>query len=144
MTPVTPRFAILAADFNTDVVHPMIASATATIQELEAKLVRTLHVPGCYELPLVAETLLRRGDVEALIALGYIERGETLHGEVMGHVVHAKLVDLSLQYRKPIGLGIIGPGATLEQAQTRKVAYGRSAVMAAMQSLKLLAEIHKA
>ena len=32
-----------------------------------------------------------------LITLGYIERGETQHGEVMGHVVHRALVELQLR-----------------------------------------------
>ena len=59
---------------------------------------------------------------DGLVVLGYIERGETLHGEVMGHVVHTALVQLQLKYRKPVGIGIIGPGATAEQAQAQSAA----------------------
>ena len=72
-------------------------------------------MPGSYEMPLIADVLLGREDVDALVVLGYIERGETLHGEVMGNVVHAALVQLQLKHRKPMGLGVIGPGATPEQ-----------------------------
>jgi 6,7-dimethyl-8-ribityllumazine synthase len=59
----------------------------------------------------------------------------------MGHVVHAALVQLQLRYRKPAGIGIIGPGATLEQAATRKEPYARAAVRAMLASLKCLREL---
>jgi len=64
--------------------------------------------------------LLKKGNFDALLVLGYIEKGETLHGEVMGHVVHRSIVELQLQYSVPIAIGIIGPGATIEQARERK------------------------
>jgi 6,7-dimethyl-8-ribityllumazine synthase len=97
-----------------------------------AILLRVVRVPGCYETPLVADRLLAQEAVDALVVLGTIERGETLHGEVMGHVVHAALVQLQLKHQKPIGLGIIGPGATPEQAEARKVSSARAAVQAVL------------
>jgi 6,7-dimethyl-8-ribityllumazine synthase len=74
------------------------------------------------------------------VVLGYIERGETLHGEVMGHTVHAAIVQLQLQYKRPIGIGIIGPGATKEQAELRKTDYAAAAVRATMRSLEALGD----
>jgi len=59
--------------------------------QLGLRVVCTVRVPGAYETPLVAKKLLARKDVDALVVLGFIERGETLHGEVMGHVVHRAL-----------------------------------------------------
>ena len=94
-----------------------------------------MTVPGCYEVPLLASKLIARADVDALVVLGYIERGETLHGEVMGHVVHRSLMDMSIAHGKPVGLGIIGPGATSEQAEVRQDGYARAAVKAALAAL---------
>jgi len=54
---------------------------------------------------------------DAIVVLGYIEKGETKNGELMGHVVVKTIKDLELRYNKPIGIGIIGPGATHEQAK---------------------------
>lgn len=131
--------AILAAEFNAKLVATMIEAATDEVQKSGSTVVEVVHVPGSYEMPLLADMLLERGDVDALVVLGYIERGETLHGEVMGNVVHAALVQLQLKHRKPMGLGVIGPGATPEQAETRKVDYARAAVRAALKSCALLA-----
>ena len=83
---------------------------------------------------VAALQIARESDVDCLVVLGYIERGETQHGEVMGHVVHQTLVDLELKYRKPVGIGIIGPGASLAQAENRKAGYARAAVRAAVSS----------
>ena len=135
-----PKLAILAAEFAPAIIEAMIEEATREATSFGAEVVQVVRVSGAYELPLLADTLLANEHVEILIALGFIERGETQHGEVMGHVVHAALIDLQLQYKKPVGIGIIGPGATLEQAEKRKVDYARSAVRAAMKSWLLLRE----
>lgn len=133
---MSARVAIIAADFNKAIVDPMIETAQAELAIAGATLDRVLRVAGAYELPLIADALFPK--VDALVCLGYIERGQTLHGEVMGHVVHAALVDLQLKHRKPAGLGIIGPGATLEQAETRKIGSAKAAVAAALSNLSIL------
>lgn len=130
-----PRLAIVAADFHEALTLDMLASANAEAREFGARITETLRVSGCYEAPLMVERLLAQRRVDAVVVLGCIERGETLHGEVMGHVVHRALVDASLRHDKPVGLGIIGPGATPEQADARKNSSARAAVRAVMRSL---------
>ena len=133
------RVAIVAADFNKQIVEPMIETALAETAAAGAELARLVHVAGAYETPLVVDALLGRDDADLVVVLGYIERGQTLHGEVMGHVVHAALVELQLRHKKPVGIGIIGPGATLEQAEARKHGAARAAVVAALRNREALA-----
>jgi 6,7-dimethyl-8-ribityllumazine synthase len=132
------KIAIIAAEFNSELMEGMIEAAKQEAQDAGATLVRVVRIPGCYEAPLIVKLQLAQDDVDALVVLGFIERGETLHGEVMGQVVHAALVRLELDYRKPIGLGIIGPGATQEQAEDRKTDYARAAVRAALRISELI------
>jgi len=133
-----PRCAILAAEFAQAIVDVMIAQASEEIAASGAELANVVRVSGAYELPLIAESLVARPDIDVLVVLGFIERGQTQHGEVMGHVVHQSLIELQLKHRKPVGIGIIGPGATIEQAEQRKVEYARAAVRAAIRSWHLL------
>lgn len=132
---------IVAADFNKPLIDVMVESAKDELAQLQVDLLQVVRVPGSYELPLSVGAALALPQVALVVALGYIERGETQHGEVMGHVVHRTLLDLSLNHGKPVGLGIIGPGATTEQAEQRKEAYARAAVRAAMASLRALESI---
>jgi 6,7-dimethyl-8-ribityllumazine synthase len=131
---------IIAADFNREIIDDMIAAAQDEAQTLGLNINRVVRVPGCYEVPLAADAALGTQGVDGLVVLGFIERGETLHGEVMGHVVHRALIDLQLKYRKPMGLGIIGPGATLDQANARKTSYARAAVRALVASGRVIYE----
>jgi 6,7-dimethyl-8-ribityllumazine synthase len=144
MSNQTARIAIIAADFNKEIVGTMIEEAKAEATETHMDVIDVVSVPGCYEVPIIAEQKLRLREIDLLVVLGFIERGETLHGEVMGHVVHRALIDLQLKHGKPIGLGIIGPGATLEQAAVRKADYARAAVRAAAQAWKLVSQISQA
>ncbi len=105
------------------------------------EVAQTIHVPGCYEIPLAARHAMQSNVIDAVIVLGWIERGKTLHGEVMGHVVHHALISLEHEFDKPIGIGIIGPGATKLQAWQRVKDVSRGAVSAAIQMKKILRPI---
>jgi len=138
----TPAIAIVAAEFNRPLVDAMIAAALDEAELGGARVVvAPARVPGCYETPLVVSKLIARKDVDAVVVLGYIERGETSHGEVMGHVVHAALVRLAIEHGKPVGIGIIGPGATPAQAEPRKEPYARAAVRAALRAREVISGI---
>lgn len=132
---------IVAAEFNKPLIDVMVESAKNELAQQQVDVLQVVRVPGSYELPLSVGAALALPQVTLVVALGYIERGETQHGEVMGHVVHRALLDLSLNHGKPVGLGIIGPGATADQAELRKEAYARAAVRAAMASLRALESI---
>lgn len=129
---------IVCAEFNKPITDAMVDAATSVLQEKLSCTIRVTRVPGAYELPLIVDVEAGKDEVMGLVILGYIERGETLHGEVMGHVVHRSLMDIQLKSRKPMGLGIIGPGATAQQAQVRHLDYAKAASLALVRLLDIL------
>jgi 6,7-dimethyl-8-ribityllumazine synthase len=133
-----PSLALVAATFHKEMAEEMIAAASHEATAQNATIYKTLRVAGSYEIPLITQKLMKDENIDAILVLGYIEKGETLHGEVMGYVIHQALMDLQLQFGKPIGIGIIGPGATRQQAEVRKIGAAKSAVRAALQSLQIL------
>ena len=135
------RAAIIATDFNKDIVDPMIEAAQDELKQSSGHVAQVVRVPGAYEIPIIADILMRQSEIDLVVVLGYIERGETLHGEVMGQVVHRAFVDLELKYGKVIGIGIIGPGATLEQAKVRNIDYARAAAKAAVRNHKTVGSL---
>lgn len=136
-----PRLALVAGDFHGELAEEMITAATTTAQEHGGRITDVIRVAGSYEVPLIVDRLLALRRVDAVVALGFIERGETMHGEVMGHVVHRSLIELQLKHGKPVGIGIIGPGATNTQAQVRKIGAAQGAVIAVLRSLEILHEL---
>lgn len=129
---------IVVAEFNTGITGAMLSAARDEAEILRARILTVSKIPGAYELPLVTDELLQNPQITAVIVLGFIEKGETQHGEVMAHTVTHALLTSSLKHRKAIGLGIIGPGALPAQAELRKDAYARAAVRAAIASTEAL------
>jgi 6,7-dimethyl-8-ribityllumazine synthase len=82
------------------------------------------------EKPLAAKRLLARDDIDAVVVLGIIERGETAHGRVMGQAVIQTLINLQLETNKPVGIGILGPEILPEQIPPRLGPYAQAAVRA--------------
>lgn len=113
------RVAIVAAEFNREVVDPMVERALARARDRGVRVTSVLRVPGSFEIPLAVQRVLERADVDGAVALGAVIKGETLHDEVVVHAVAKALQDVALHTGKPIGLGITGPGMTDEQALAR-------------------------
>jgi len=134
------RIGIVAAKWHTEIIDTMIEVATAEAAAAGAEITECVRVPGSYEMPLAADVLLEKNGIDAVVVLSCIFRGETQHGEVMGHVVHHALANLQLVHRKPIGMGIIGPGASKEQMLARKDEYARDAVKVVLDMHAVLTE----
>lgn len=116
----------------------MLEFAKRHAKFLEAEVGAELIVPGVFELPLGAKVLVARSDIEAVVALGAVIKGDTGHDEVVMQHMARKLMDLSLEYGKPVTLGVSGPGETRLQALERVNEYARRAVEAAVKMAKQL------
>lgn len=139
MSTTAPSLLIISGDFHTDVMKVMLKSAQKTAIADGVTDIKIVTCAGSYEIPLLLDHYLPH--IDAAVVLGYIEAGETQHGAVMGQVVQAALVNLQLKHHKPIGIGIIGPGATYAQAIERQVGYAAAAVQAAIRSYYILQEL---
>lgn len=113
------RVAIAVSEYNYDVSMLMLERAKEEVEFLGASLGPVVKAPGVYDLPLAARALLDRKDVDAVVALGAVIEGETQHDEVVMQQAARKLLDLSVERGKPVGLGVSGPGETRLQAQDR-------------------------
>lgn len=132
------RLAILTTTINPETIAAMESAAAKEIQQQGAELVTTSKTLGCLDMPVIAKQLLERRDVDGLVVLGAVAKGETQHDELVVHTMTQAIVQLSLQYNKPVGFGVIGPGATKEQFKNRTQEYSQRAVQAVVQNLTLL------
>lgn len=129
------RIGMVAAEFNFDVTSMMIERAKAEAEFLGVKIAKEIFVPGVYDMPLAVKKLAEQDDIDAVITLGAVIKGETDHDQVIMAQAARKITDLSLEYNKPIALGITGPGETKLQAMDR-IEKGRDAIDAVVKMLK--------
>ncbi len=132
------KLGLVASEFSWDVVGPMVEFAKRHAEFLGAELVREVLVPGVWEIPVAVKRLLEEGKVDAVVTLGAVIEGETEHDEVIMQQTTRKLMDLALEYGKPVALGISGPGMTRLQALDRVNEYARRAVESAVKTAKRL------
>ncbi|MGQ9368871.1 6,7-dimethyl-8-ribityllumazine synthase [Azospirillum sp. A39] len=121
---------IVLGRFHRAEAEEMLAEARAVAERLGLAVAAEVWVPGSMEKPLAVKRLLMRADMSAVVALGIIEKGETEHGLVMGQAVIRSLIDLQLEFMKPIGVGILGPGIHPSQIPARVRPYAAAAVEA--------------
>jgi 6,7-dimethyl-8-ribityllumazine synthase len=91
-------------------------------------------------MPLVVSKQLMDKKIDGAAALGAVIKGETAHDEVIATDAARRLGDLSLGFRKPVTLGIIGFDASYDTALARAEPYAEHAVMSAVYLAKLLRE----
>lgn len=135
------KIGIVVSEMHWDITGPMVEFAKQHADFLEAKIIAEVQVPGVYEIPLAAKKLVERKDIDAVVTLGAVIEGETGHDEVVMQQTARKLIDLSVEYGKPVALGISGPGMTRVQALDRVNEYARRAVEAAVKTAKRMGKV---
>ena len=119
---------IVCGSYHRAEVERMLAWATEEAGKNDLEIIHIVWVPGSMEVPLALDRMLSKCDAAA--CLGIIEKGETQHGLAMGQAVIKTILELQLKHNKPIGLGIIGPGAEHHHIEPRIEPHARSAVLA--------------
>ena len=119
---------IVCGSFHREYVEKMLEYACDEAEMKSWEVAEVTWVPGSMEAPLALDRMLQNEDVHGAVVLGIIERGQTDHGLVMGQSVTKAIIELQISHNKPIGLGIIGPGAEPEHIEPRLEPHARAAV----------------
>ena len=121
----------------------MLSVAEEKAKKLKLKITYTCEVPGAYDMPIVVDALLQKKDVDGVVTLGAIIKGQTKHDEVIAHSTAKSLTELSLKYQKPVSLGITGPGMQERHAYARIRPVAERAVEALVKITKEIEKIKK-
>ena len=122
----------MVSEFNKEVTSRMLSVAQEKAGLMKLKITYTCKVPGAYDMPIIVDTLLKKKDVDGVVTLGAIIKGQTKHDEVISHSTAKSLSDLSIKYQKPVSLGISGPGMQERHAYARIRPVAERAVEAVM------------
>jgi len=109
----------VVSEFHYDITMMMLERAREHAQFLGAEINQIVKVPGVFDMGLAIKKLLERKNIDGVVALGAVIEGETKHDELVISHAARKIADLSIEFNKPVGLGISGPGMTRLQAESR-------------------------
>jgi 6,7-dimethyl-8-ribityllumazine synthase len=113
------KIGAVVSEFNYDITMMMLEKAKEHAQFLGAEITKIVKVPGVFDIGLALKKLLEKKDIDGVIALGAVIEGETEHDNIVIQQASRKIADLAVDFGKPVGLGISGPGMSRLQAQAR-------------------------
>jgi len=114
------RFAIVVATFYAELAAQLEDGARRGLRDcgVADEAVEVVKVPGCFELPIAARRLIRGRELDGVVALGVVVRGDTPHFEYVAGECARGIMDVQLATGVPIGFGVLTT-ETLAQAEER-------------------------
>jgi 6,7-dimethyl-8-ribityllumazine synthase len=138
------RFAVVVSRFNLEITQGLLAGARDALEQagVSASAHTVVWVPGAFELPLTVQRLAESGDYDAIVCLGCLIKGDTMHFEYIAESVTHGLAQVALQSGIPIAFGVL---TTLTEAQAAERAApgpGNKGAEAARAALEMASLFH--
>ncbi|MBP3558685.1 MAG: 6,7-dimethyl-8-ribityllumazine synthase, partial [Thermoguttaceae bacterium] len=98
------KIAIIVARFNQTITEKLLEGALAKLREhmVAEDQISVVRVPGCFEIPTIAERFASDEDYIAVICLGCVIKGETSHDEHINRAVSSQLARIGAEYGIPV------------------------------------------
>ena len=142
------RFAVVVSRFNEEVTAGLLQGALDTLAQAEVAGddITVVHVPGAFEIPLTAMRLAETGQFDAVVTIGCLIKGDTMHFEYIAAACSEGIVQASTRTGVPIAFGVLTT-LTDEQAMARSVPgpenKGREAALAAIEMATLFRQLEQ-
>jgi|SRR5688572_7678852 len=142
------RFAIVVSRFNEEITAGLLKGARQALAEaaVEDSDITVMRVPGAFEIPVTALRAAETGQFDAVICIGCVIKGETMHFEYIAGTVCQAIADAASATGVPIALGVLTT-LTEEQAVARAADgpenKGREAALAAVEMATLFRQLHE-
>lgn len=135
------RFGIVVSEWNTEITSALLDGAYNTLVKHGANPnnIVVKYVPGAFELTFGAKIMAdTQDDLDAVIGLGCIIRGETPHFDFISQGVTQGFVDLNMEFDIPFIFGVL-TNDTMEQSTDRAGGkHGNKGDEAAITAIKMV------
>ncbi len=103
------KVAIVVSEWNTEITEALYEGAYSTLIEkgLKKENIIKKYVPGSFELSIGAQKMAALKEIDAVICVGCVIRGETSHFDFICQAVATGVTDVSLKYDKPVIFGVL-------------------------------------
>ena len=140
------RFAVVVSRFNEEVTSGLLAGARQALREsaVSEDDVTVFHVPGAFEIPVTALRAAETGLFDAVICIGCVIKGETLHFEYIASAACHGIAEAASASGVPITLGVLTAlteAQALERSSPGAGNKGREAALAAVEMATLFRQL---
>ena len=140
------RYAIVVGRFNQFVVDSLVEGAVDALVRhgVGEDNITVIRVPGAYEIPLAAQAVAEKGDVDAIIGLGAVIRGSTPHFDYVAGESASGLNKVQMDTGVPCAFGVLTVDTieqAIERAGTKAGNKGAEAALVAIEMVSVLRQI---
>ncbi|WP_414838717.1 6,7-dimethyl-8-ribityllumazine synthase [Carnobacterium sp. TMP28] len=140
------KIGIVIARFNEFIGSKLLSGALDGLKRhgMSEEDIEIAWVPGAYEIPLVAQKMATSGKYDAIITLGAVIKGATLHYELVCSEVTKGVATASMNTGLPIIFGVLTTDSieqAIERAGTKSGNKGYEAAVSAIEMANLLKEM---
>src|SRR3954452_1047587 len=141
-------FEVVVPRFNEDVTAGLLQGALDTLEQAEVSAddITLVRVPGAFEIPLTAMRMAEPGQFDAVITIGCLIKGDTMHFEYIASACSQGILEASTATGVPIAFGVLTT-LTEEQALARSAPgpenKGQEAALAAIEMATLLQQLDR-
>ncbi len=100
------KIAVVTSRFNEAITLKLQEAAIDYLEEMGVDIL-SVNVPGAIEIPITIQALFEAHKIDGAVALGAVVRGDTTHYDEVCRSVERACTTLMLDYKKPIGFGIL-------------------------------------
>ena len=143
------RFAIIVSRFNAEITEGLLTGARAALESAQVRAddITLVRVPGAFEIPVTARRLAETGRFDAIICLGCVIKGETMHFEYIAEAASHGIMQAAAATGVPMAFGVL-TALTEEQAVERSQSgpdnKGSEAAAAALEMATLFRKLDEA
>lgn len=140
------RFALVVSRFNELIGRKLIEGAVDCLvrHKVDQNDITIVWVPGSFEIPLVAKKLAQSDKYDAVICLGAVIRGNTVHFDYVAAEVSKGVAAVARETGKPVIFGVLTTDTieqAIERAGTKSGNKGFDAALSAIEMVDLLGKL---
>ncbi|TRX57421.1 6,7-dimethyl-8-ribityllumazine synthase [Thalassomonas sp. M1454] len=141
------KFAIVVSRFNSFIVESLLEGAVDALKrhgQVADTDITVIRVPGAYELPVAAKRIARKGDFDAIIAIGAVIRGGTPHFDFVAGECNKGLAQVAMEFDTPVAFGVITTDSieqAIERAGTKAGNKGAEAALSSLEMVNVLDQL---
>ena len=135
------RVAIVVARFNSFINENLVDGALDVLKRqglVPDEQITLVRVPGAVEIPLAVKKLANSGNVDAIIALGCVIRGDTYHFELVANENSKGMAQVMLEYEIPVAFGVLTTDNVEQAIQRAGTKAGNKGAEAALSALEMI------
>lgn len=134
------KIAIIVADWNSEITNALSSGAISRLidEGVKSENIVVKSVPGAFELTLASQLMAQKSDIDAVIAIGCVIKGDTPHFEYICQGVTMGITEVNLKFNKPVIFGVLTTNNEQQALDRSGGKHGNKGDEAAVTALKML------